>query len=325
MQLTDIAQAVASLQKNHSILIYGPPKTGKTRLVGTAAKIVEVRRIFWFDGENGYETLLNMGLTQEEMAKITVFRMQDSKEEPIFIETMLKAFGSKEGVKICDAHGKCNCSTCKKANAPVTAFRLSDCTHQDLVVTDSGSDLGDSGMNAACLGKEEMYKPGWDEYYWQGKWLSDILSVMQQCTHTNFVMISHEILIENDEKKDVFYPLIGTKNFSMKAAKYFGTVVYVHKKMNKHVAGSSSTYLGDRITGSRINAVIEKNGMDMKNILIEGGILRNLNNPIELKPTEVKEIKDAQEVKSEEKPKALTLAEKLALKREQELKQQKPN
>jgi hypothetical protein len=276
MKLSQIAKAVAVVQPNHSILLYGPPKAGKTRLVGTAAKIPEVRRIFWFDGENGSETLLHMGLTEEEMDKVTVFKIRDTKDEPIFIETVLKAFTSKKPVAICDLHGRCDCAACKKEGLPATSFLMTDCTHNDLVVLDSGSALGDSAMAALCLGKDSMYKPGWDEYGIQGKWLSDILTVVQQATYTNFCFITHEICIENDEKKDQFYPLMGTKAFCMKAGKYFGTVAYVHKKLNKHAAGSSSTYLGDRVTGSRVNARIEKDAdsADMKTILIEGGILR---------------------------------------------------
>jgi hypothetical protein len=216
-----------------------------------------------------------MGLTEEELSKIILFKIPDTKDNPIAIETILKAFTSKVPVDICDLHGKISCAECSKAGNPKTRFFMKDCTHNDLIVVDSGSALGDSAMAALCLGKDTMYKPGWDEYGIQGKWLGDILSVVQQATYTNFVFITHELLIENDEKKDVFYPLMGTKSFSMKVGKYFGTVVYVHKKMNKHVAGSSSTYLGDRVTGSRVNASIEKAAeADMRTILIEGGIIR---------------------------------------------------
>lgn len=275
MKLSAVAKAVATIKPNHSVLMYGPPKMGKTRLVGTAAKIPEIRNIYWFDGENGAETLLNMGLTEEEMDKITLFKIRDTREEPIFIETVLKAFTTKTGVNICDAHGRIDCAECKKAGLPSTPFNMRQCGHNDLVVTDSGSQLGDSAMAALCLGKDSMFKPGWDEFGIQGKWLGDVLTVIQQATYTNFVVITHEICIENDEKKDVFYPLMGTKPFSMKVAKYFGTVVYVHKKMNKHVAGSSSTYRGDLVTGSRVNAAIEKNpDASMRSILIEGGIIK---------------------------------------------------
>lgn len=275
MNLKDLAKASAIVQPNHSILIYGAPKTGKSYLAGTAARIKEINRIFYFDGENGVETLLNMGLTDEELEKVTVFKVRDTAAQPIFIETVLKSFTSKVPVDICDMHGRVNCAECKKASLPSTKFLMTSCTHNDLVILDSGSQLGDSAMASLCLGKDSMYKPGWDEYGIQGKWLGDILSVVQQATYTNFAFLTHEICIENDEKKDMFYPLMGTKAFSMKCAKYFGTVCYVHKKLNKHAAGSSSTYLGDRVTGSRVNAKIEKDGnADMRTILVEGGIIR---------------------------------------------------
>jgi hypothetical protein len=276
VNLLNIAKAVATIAPNHSILIYGPPKSGKTRLAATAAKIPEVERIFWFDLENGVETLLGMGFTEEEMAKITVIKIADTRDNPIGIETMLKALTSKVPVKICEAHGKVNCAECTKENKPSITFSLKDCTHNDLIVIDSGSQLGDSALGAACLGKEGMYKPTFDEYGMVNKWLGDICSVIQQCANSNFVVLTHEIALEDDEKKDRFFPLMGSKPFSMKCAKYFGTVVYVHKKLNKHVAGSSSTYLGDRLTGSRVNAMIEKNPekADMRTILIDGGILK---------------------------------------------------
>lgn len=275
MKLSQLAQAIATISPNHSILIYGPPKSGKTKLVGTAAKIPEVDRIFWFDAENGAETLLHMGLSPEELDKVTLYKLPDTRENPIAIETMLKAFSTKKPSSICDMHGKVDCAECKKNGLPATDFFLPSLTHNDLVVIDSGSQLGDSALNAACLGKDSNYKPGWDEYGLQGKWLGDILSVIQQAKNTNFVVITHEITLEDDDKKDKVFPLMGSKNFSMKAPKYFGTVAYVSKKMNKHVAGSSSTYRGDVLTGSRVNAVLEKAAEpDMRQILVEGGILK---------------------------------------------------
>lgn len=275
MNLSEVAEATEELANNHAVLIYGPPKTGKTRLVGTSIKIPEFNRIFWFDGENGSETLLNMGLTKAEMQKVILFRIRDTRDNPIFIETMLKAMSAKNRSQICDKHGRVSCPDCKTKGLSSTEFCLQDLTHNDLVVVDSGSQLSDSALAATCLGKPDMYKPGWDEYGVQGKWLSDILSVMQQATHTNFLVITHEIALEDDDGKDKFFPLMGTKAYSMKVAKYFGTVVYVQKKMNKHVAGSSSLYQHNLMTGSRVNAKIENDKEpDMRTIFIEGGILK---------------------------------------------------
>jgi len=279
MNLAELAKKTTVSRPNHSVLIYGQPKTGKTKLVGTAAQIPEIERIFWFDLENGAETLLHMGLTEQELAKITLISIPDTRETPRGIETMLKAFSSKGTVpiKICDAHGKVDCLECSKAGKSVVEFLMNSLTKKDLVVIDSGSQLGDSAMAMAMAGKDVTAKPEFDHYSLQGKWLGDILGVMQAAYYTNFVMITHVIPIEeemNGVKRDRFFPLIGTKAFCQKVAKYFGTVIFVEIKMGKHAAGSSSLYRSDATTGSRTNAKIEAGKeLSMKSILQEGGIL----------------------------------------------------
>ena len=74
MKLSQLLKASNQIKPNHSILLYGPPKTGKTQLVGTAAKIKEFDKIVWIDLENGSETLLHMGLKPEELEKIELIR-----------------------------------------------------------------------------------------------------------------------------------------------------------------------------------------------------------------------------------------------------------
>lgn len=281
MELTAMAKAIATISENHSILIYGPPKSGKTRLVATAAKIPEIRRIYWFDLENGVETLLNMGLTEEEIAKIVVFKLPDTRDNPVAIETMLKVFSSKTPIKICDAHGVVGCVECAKAGASFSSICLRDCKHDELVVVDSGSQLGDSALNGACKGQDVAYKLQLDDYGTAGKWLADILSVVQQAQWTNFVFITHELVDEeeiNGVKRDKIFPLMGSKTFCRKVAKYFGTVAYTHMKLGKHAAGSGSTYKSDTLTGSRVNALLEKaKEPSMKDILIEGGVLKPID------------------------------------------------
>ena len=275
MKLSDLVNAANKVQANHSILIYGPPKTGKTRLVGTAAKIPQIKRIIWIDLENGAETLLHMDLTPEEMDKITLIRIPDTREVPRGIETVLKLFSAKQPITVCDIHGRVSCPDCKTEG---TQFCLKDYTHNDLIVIDSGSQLGDSALAMACAGKPIEYKPDWDAYGLATKWLGDIMGVIQAATFTNFVMITHENIIEeevNGIKRDKILPLVGTKAFCSKVAKYFGSVIYAEIKMGKHAAGSGSTYKPNHITGSRVNAKIEASKeLSMKAILVEGGILK---------------------------------------------------
>ena len=279
MKLSQLLQASNLSRPNHSILLYGPPKTGKTQLVGTAAKIKEFDRIVWVDLENGSETLLHMGLSEQELDKIDLIRIPDTRETPRGCETVLKMFSAKEDIKICHSHGKVNCveAECKSSDA-YTIFNLRKLTHKDLLVIDSGSQLGDSSLSMACLGKPLEFKPGWDEYGLSNKWLGDILSVIQQATFTNFVVITHEMITEeevNGVKRDKIFPIMGTKAFCAKVSKYFGTVVYAEIKLGKHAAGSSTTYKANHVTGSRVNVKIEgSKDLSMRAIFIEGGILK---------------------------------------------------
>lgn len=278
INLKTLAAATSSSQqkRNHSILIYGDAKTGKTRFVGTVARIPEIKRIFWVDLENGIETLLHMDLLPEELEKIVPICVPDTREVPRGIETVLKMFSSKTPINICTEHGKVGCIECAKEEN--IKFCLKDCTSNDLIVIDSGSQLGDSALAFACTGRDITFKPTFDEWGAQGKYLGDIMGVIQAAHFTNFVMITHSLVIEEDIngiKRDKIFPLIGTRAFSQKVGKYFGTVIYMEKKMGRHVAGSSSLYKTDTLTGSRLNIVIEKSKeMDMRAVLVEGGIIK---------------------------------------------------
>jgi len=278
MKLSALAAAINTTRPNHSILIYGDAKTGKTQFVGTAAKIPEIKRIFWIDLENGSDTLLHMGLSNEEMDKIELIKIPDTRETPRGCETLLKMMSSKVPINICVTHGKVGCVECEKAQQPVTTFCLKDMTHSDIVVIDSGSQLGDSAIALACAGKPVEYKPGRDEWGSAGKYLGDIMSVVQQGVFNNFVVITHTLIVEeevNGIKRDKIYPLLGTRNFSSRCAKYFGTVVFLELKMGKHSGGSSSTYKPNHTTGSRLNVKVEASKeLDMRSIFIEGGILK---------------------------------------------------
>lgn len=315
LDLLAAAATHTAAANNHSILIYGPPKTGKTRFVATAAEIPEVRRVVWFDLENGFQTLLTMGLSPEAMQKIELIRIPDTRARPIAVETMLKAIAAGVAVSICEEHGKAGCAECKRTGKPTTDFHLASLGHSDLVVIDSGSQLGDSALAAACLGKDIGFKPSFDEYGQAGFWLSDILSVVQQCHNTNFVVITHELVDTeeiNGKQTDKIFPLMGTRAFCRKVSKYFGTVAYFHIKMGKHTAGSSSTYKSDTMTGSRVNAVLEKSkDLCMRDILIAGGIL-GADSSAPSSPSPKTEAKTEAKPEAKPNPLASMLAKKAA-------------
>ena len=171
-------------------------------------------------------------------------------------------------------------------------------------------------MAAACLGKDIGFKPSFDEYGQAGFWLSDILSVVQQCHNTNFVVITHELVDTeeiNGKQTDKIFPLMGTRAFCRKVSKYFGTVAYFHIKMGKHTAGSSSTYKSDTMTGSRVNAVLEKSkDLSMRDILVAGGILSSSASPPVSTTSTAEASSPVQKAEPKPNPLAAMLAKKAA-------------
>jgi hypothetical protein len=259
-----IAKAEVGVTTGHSMLVYGPPKAGKSALAATIAEAKDVDRVFFFDNENSWEVLLWMiregKLTKEAASKINVIRIADSKDDPYAIDTMIKCLNSiRHPVYLNTSDGKVLAKR-PLGDLPehIIEFQMSKLTKRDVIITDSLSQLADSALSAACKGQPSDFKPGWDEYGLQGKWLSDCLAIIQQAKYTNFVCVTHEILLPDQDGVERFFPMCGTKNFCYKVAKYFGTVVSVGTKMRKHIAGSSSVYSDKKLTGSRRGVALEK-------------------------------------------------------------------
>ena len=237
--------------KTRRVLVYGGPKTGKTELVG---KLAEKYNLIFFDLENGYETLLKMPHDWQE--RVELLSIPDTKVFPIAIETMLKVIVGNP-VEICEAHGKVGCQICKKEGAPTTRVCLNELTPSDIVVVDSLSQLSNSAMNHLTKNQEDTYKPEWTDYRNQGQLLDKFLSQVQQARF-NIVCITHETEATMEDGRQKLVPVCGTREFSRNTAKYFDHVVYAELKNRKHVFGSSTTYAGGVLTGSRGDIALEK-------------------------------------------------------------------
>ncbi|HYP43471.1 MAG TPA: hypothetical protein VEQ18_05560, partial [Candidatus Nitrosocosmicus sp.] len=125
--------------KTSRVLVYGPPKSGKTELVG---RLAEKYNLIWFDAEQGWETLTK--LPHEQQKRIQLISIQDSKTYPIAAETWLKVIkGNKQ--KICTDHGKVTCPLCARNSLAVyDEVELSSTPENTIVVFDSLTQLSNS-------------------------------------------------------------------------------------------------------------------------------------------------------------------------------------
>jgi AAA domain len=254
MKLTTYIPAAA-----RKILVYGPPKTGKTDLVGQLASEF---KLYWFDLEDGIKTLIHSPRMKKEwLENIELFRIPDTQIAPAAIETMLRIIKGGSHA-ICHLHGVVSCARCKPlGDSGSTAINLGSFGPTDILVIDSVSQLSASAMNYIqrdyILKDNYDRKPDWDDYAKQGRVLDRIFSILQQAPF-HVVCISHENLVEMEDGKKKLVPIAGTSQFSKTFAKYFDDVVYTDIVNKKHKAASSTTYSGSIVMGSRTGKVLEQ-------------------------------------------------------------------
>lgn len=246
--------------KRVKVLVYGPPKSGKTALVGELA--AHGMHLHWLDLEQGIKTLLNPEILPVAHRKnVSVINIPDHRTYPIAITTVrdiLKSGGPKE---ICVTHGKIACPACKKDGRAFTTLDLTKFTDKDVLVIDSMSQLSRSAMAKAVL-KEiskpggEEYKPTYQDYMVQGALMEEILSFLQ-VVDLNVAVISHELESESLQGREKIVPVAGTRNFSLTVAKYFDSVVYTEVVNKRHTAQVASTYSPLIVTGSRLPVIFD--------------------------------------------------------------------
>lgn len=243
-----LSQKTAS--KSHRVLLFGPPKSGKTQLAG---ELSAAFNLIWVDCENGVDTLLKLPISQQE--KIEVISLPDTRSYPIAIETALKIIkGGKND--ICEIHGKVSCSVCRKDNGLFNTVHLDAIGLDTIVVFDSLTQLTNSAIAHITKNQNDDYKLDYDDWAKLGVLMDTFLSSVQQAKF-HVVCISHETEVEMEDGKNKLVPTAGTRNFSRNTAKYFDEVVYCEVKNKKHIAASSTTYNGNILTGSRTGSVLE--------------------------------------------------------------------
>lgn len=241
------------LSDTHRVLVFGPPKSGKSQLVGALS---EHFNLLWFDCEQGWSVLKKLDRTWQE--RIEIISIPDSRVYPIAAETWLKVVKGDAG-SVCEQHGKWICPLCKKNPdmTPIIPVNLNALGSDTIVVFDSLTQFSNSLISHVTKTQPDDYKLEFDDWNKLGVLLDKFLSQIQ-AARFNVICITHESEIEMNDGKNKLVPTAGTRNFSRNTAKYFDDVIYSEVKNGKHRYTSSTTASSTILTGSRTGVVLEK-------------------------------------------------------------------
>jgi hypothetical protein len=235
------------------ILVYGPPKSGKTAAIG---QLASKYRLWVVVLEDSVKTLLNPAIFKPEWRKnLELIRVPDKQTYPMGIETLLKILKSGK-TTICHDHGKVTCPVCaKNPAASFTTICLDDFrTDTDILVIESYSQVAESAMNYIMrnsIAKDDFdAKAGWDEYGKQGRILERIGSTIQVAPF-NVIVSTHEMMVEMEDGSKKIVPIGGTSNVSKVFGKYFDDIVYCEIVNKTHRLISSTTAKSNVLAGSR--------------------------------------------------------------------------
>lgn len=246
MKLDEVAQKLTAsgvMEKPQSVLIYGPPKSGKSTL---AAQLGKKYNLIWIDIDKGGQVLFT-AVPKEFWKNIELIEMVDTNANPRAIKALVTFF--KQGMMhqgtiplaFCERHGDISCAECR-AIPPSFKVDPAKLSTDTVVVVDTLGRLGDSAIAHALGSAGDMVfkKKEYSHYDNQGLLLRTILT-MQQHQKYHRVFISHEEELDHEDGTKKLTPRAGTRNFSRHVAGYFDHVVYCNVRNRKHTISSLTT------------------------------------------------------------------------------------
>lgn len=246
MRLIDVEESVT-----RRVGIVGLSGSGKTTL---AAKLAERFKLHWIDIENALDTLVK--LPRELKENIEIYKLPDSASFPIAADSLMTLFKNNK-FNICLAHGKDECALCKSKEGSIfQPLDFTKLTNQDIVVLDSGTQLGHSILAHIVKNKPVDYKPERDDWGALRKY-SEFFASQWQAVPFNLIVTFHLIEATLEDNRVKLVPAFGSAPMSAEIAKVFGHIVYMEVINKKHMAYSSSTALTNVLTKSRTDFSIE--------------------------------------------------------------------
>jgi hypothetical protein len=240
----------------HKILVYGPPKSGKTRLVG---RLASTHKLLYVDNEQSTTTLLHPDNLQASfLPSIELIQLRDTPNYPIAAETILRLTEGKV-LNICDAHGKHDCAICKKdttGSATWVSYDPNAFDASNILVVDSLTQFTTSCMNVISLGKPDTFKFEHDHWAMLKRMMEKFMLWVQNVP-MHVVCVTHEELLPMEDGKMRVMPAMGSSKFAPHTAKFFDHVVYLKLQGKDHKAGSSTGWDLQAVTGSRSNLKLE--------------------------------------------------------------------
>jgi len=247
-------QAERISQAGRTTLVWGPPRTGKTRWAATIAKAPQIKKVFFFDFENGYETIIyakdkdgSPYFTDEELTKIQVIRCIDLPDIPRAINTAEAVFRYRQRTIRLDGETGAFKGKEKTHLDTDIVIEPSDWGPETAFVLDTIGQVGISALNQAIIDKPDA-KDNRLWYMAATNQLNNFFTTVQAspayviaCTH----VLEKEIVLATDKSgnptrtRQELFPLCLSRNYSMNVGRSFGSIIYRYIELNKFAHLSS--------------------------------------------------------------------------------------
>lgn len=233
------------------------------------AQLASKYTLHYFDLDNGISRFFAC-VPQEYWGNVKVYSIKSTPEEPNGLKTLDLALRLKAKTPICIAHGRAGlCPTCgqEKPGAPEDAkyqvFDTSNLTCKDIVVVDTATTLcrdaynvGNGVVNpSAVIDYEKKDLKSFDR---SGFYLDNFLLRMKNLP-CHKLLVCHAIHVENPNGVKEMVPMVGTRNFSLKALGDFGHKIYTFIKVGQWSVASHKKQAPGANVGSRFDIVFKEN------------------------------------------------------------------